>query len=309
MLRVLRAAVLLLLTAAAAAQQRPIFDPDDFVDPRQRQGRPLFASRLVAGVAVNFIDDYRPLGQNAGFLHIANSVYWSNFQIDYKHTELRGEDGTEPVQLCGCSEDVPIYFPTPPLPNATPLPPPPGSKETVQFAWYRARGDPGSIPLMMRYRLSLSWQPIDTDIFSAATGETTRMSGSERSIGFDADTHFRVGGRDVFGSLQYARTIRTGTVDNRSQNEVTYTSRLPAVAIRRLLLRPTLTVGGVTGRGGSVLNIVSPAVEAFWHDPTTRANFHLIWMPQSTRSGADGWRTTHQIAFFIDRALYVKLFR
>jgi hypothetical protein len=54
---------------------------------------------------------------------------------------------------------------------------------------------------------------------------------------------------------------------------------------------------------------VSPAFEAFWHEHTTDVNVHLVWNPQSTRSGAEGWTTTHQIALFVDRALYVKLFR
>lgn len=71
----------------------------------------------------------------------------------------------------------------------------------------------------------------------------------------------------------------------------------------------TSDVGGVAGRGASGLNIVNPAFDAFWHDPKTRANIHLVWSPLAARSGAEGWQTHHQIALFVDRALYVKLFR
>ena len=58
---------------------------------------------------------------------------------------------------------------------------------------------------------------------------------------------------------------------------------------------------------GSQPNI-PPGFEAFWHEPKTRANFHLVWNPQSTNSGTGGWETHNQVAFFVDRALYVKLF-
>ena len=55
--------------------------------------------------------------------------------------------------------------------------------------------------------------------------------------------------------------------------------------------------------------VVNPAFEAFWHHWGTRANLHLVWSPQTTRSGAEGWETHHQIALFVDRALFVKIFR
>ncbi|HEV7237837.1 MAG TPA: hypothetical protein VGQ36_01250 [Thermoanaerobaculia bacterium] len=299
--------LLLFLAATAAAQPRSIFDADDFVDPRERDGHPLFVSRLLLGVAKSYVDRYRPLHHDAGFVHIANSFYFSDFQFDYKRSEVRGEHGV-PVMVCEC-EEGPIYFPTPPAPDATPAAPPPGSTDTLQFAWYRTVGVEGAPPLMLRYRLSWSRQPIDTAVTEIATGEKfARLSGREQSFGLEADTHLRIRGRDIFGSLQFARTKRSGTVDDRSQNELTYTNRFPAWRFRRILLRPTLTVGGVSGRGGTALNVVHPQFEAFWHDTTTRANLHLIWAPQTIRSGRGGWTTTHQIAFFVDRALFVRLF-
>jgi hypothetical protein len=297
---------LLFLAATAAAQTRPIFDPDDFVDPRERGGHPLFVSRLVLGVAKDHVDGYRPLHQNAGFIHVANSFYFSDFQLDYKRSEVRGEDETA-VMVCEC-EEGPIYFPTPPARDATPAAPPPGSKDTLQFAWYRTVGVEGAPPLMLRYRASFTRQPIHTVITSIATGEqVARLSGREQTFGLDADTHLRIRGHDIFGSLQIARTKRSGTVDDRSQNELTYTSRFPAWRVRRVLLRPTLTAGRVSGRGGPAFNLVSPQFEAFWHDPATRLNLHLIWAPQTIRSGR-GWETTHQIAFLVDRALFLRLF-
>lgn len=298
--------LLVLASSSASAQQRPIFDPDDSVDPRQRDAT-VFISRLVLGGATGFDDDYRPLHQNTGFLSLANSLYVGHIQLDYKHSEVFGED--RPVGVCFCN-GTPIYFPTPPSRDSIPASPPPGPKETMQIAWYHAAdGGPAQPAVMLRYRLSLSWQPIGTDLTSIATGERSHLSGREWSIGFDADTHFPVGGHEVWGSLLYARTDRTGTADNRQQNEIAYLSRFPGRAVGPVLLRATLTVGGVTGRGASGLNIVNPAFEAFWHHSGTAMNLHLVWSPLAARSGAEGWQTHHQIAFFVDRALYVKLFR
>jgi hypothetical protein len=305
----LHGVLLLLIGIPAAAQQRPIFDPDDSVDPRQHDGT-VFISRLLIGGASGFIDDYRPVHHNAGFVLFTNSLYWSNLQLDYKRSAIRA-GSPRPLLECRCPN--PIYFPTPPLPGSTPAAPTPASKDTVQVAWYGRSPFAGRAPdppVMLRYRLSISRQPIDTVIKAFATGEViSRLSGREQWIGLDADTYFPLGRHDVYGSLLFARTVRSGTRDNRSQNELAYMSRLPAVAIHGILVRATLTVGGVSGRRGTALNIVNPAFEAFWHDPKTRANFHFVWSPQSTNSGAGGWETHHQIAFFVDRALYVHLFR
>jgi hypothetical protein len=304
--RLLLFTIMALGSTAALAQQRPIFDPDDSVDPRQRDGT-VFVSRLVLGGSSGFVDDYRPLHQNTSFLHLANGLYWGNFQLDYKHSEVFGKD--RPVSVCLCN-GKPIYFPTPPSAEAVPAAPAPGRKETTQFAWYhKAGGGPDQPPITLRYRLSVSQQQVGVGVTDIATGKTSHISGRERSIGFDADIYLPIAGHDVWGSLLYARTARTGTADNRSQSAIAYMSRFPGRAVGPVLLRATLTVGGVTGRGASGLNIVNPAFEAFWHHPGTDMNLHLVWSPLAARSGAEGWQTHHQIALFVDRALYVKLFR
>ena len=57
--RLLTAALLLLLAVSATAQ-RPIFEPDDFIDPATFGG-PLFISRLIVGGVSNHADHYRPI--------------------------------------------------------------------------------------------------------------------------------------------------------------------------------------------------------------------------------------------------------
>src|SRR5438067_2471494 len=146
-------------------------------------------------------------------------------------------------------------------------------------------------------------------VWSFATQEVTeRRSGREQSFGVDADTYFRVGRHNLWGEVFYARTTQTGAIDNRSQSELAYMSRFPAWVVGPLILRGMLTVGAVSNRGGTGVNVVNPAFEAFWHLQASRANIHLVWSPQSTRSGAGGWETHQQIALFVDRALYVHLF-
>jgi hypothetical protein len=282
----------------AAAQPRPIFDVDDFVDPSHHDG-PLFISRLILGATRNAIDDYRPLHDDAAFIHVANSFYWSHFQLDYGHSEVRAESDPPGVKTCGCSP--PIYFPTPPPRDGTPLPPHPGSKDVVRFGWYPRSS--------LRYQLSWSRQAIHTDLVSLTTGRIlSRVSGDEQSFALDGDTHFRVGGRDVWGSLLFARTLRSGTIDDRGQNEFLYLSRFPARLLGPVIVQATLAAGVVTGRGAAGLNVVNPALEVFWHEPRTQTNLHVVWSPQSARSGVGGWETHHQIAVFVDRALIVKLF-
>jgi hypothetical protein len=298
--------IALLASVAATAQRQPLFDPDDFVDPREHV-TPVLASRLVIGAAANLTDHYRPLRQDAGFVHLANSFYWKRWQFDYKHSEVRGSETNGPiaVKVCGCVP--PVYFPTGPPHDATPDAPPPGRTETLQVGFYRmAGGAPAEPPITLRTRLWGSRRPVGTVVTNPNTNEVVeRRSGHEQSFGLDTDTHIRFGQHDIWGSILFTRTSASGTIDNRSQNELAYTNRFPAIPVRQVMLRTMLTVGGISGRGGTALNLVSPYFEAFFHHDPSRANVHLVWNPQWTRSGVD--RQAHQqVALFIDYGL-VKL--
>jgi len=294
-------AVVILAGTAAIAQVRPIFDPDDFLDARARS-TPLFISRLVLGFARGSVDDYRPLHQDTRFLHLSNSFYWSNFQVNYKHSEVRGEsvNGPEQARVCPC--DPPVYFPT----TTAPLP---GTKNALQFAFYRTqRGAPAEPPVMLRYQVSILRQDIETVATYLQTDHVAaRLHGHEQSIGVEADTYFRFKEHDIFGTLFVARTTRSGTALDGSHSELGYTGRLPGKTFGRVLTSATLTVGRITGRGSHGLNLINPAFEALWHEWRTRANVRLVWSPLATRSGSKGWVTHHQILISVDRALFVKL--
>lgn len=304
MLRLAIVVVALAFPLLAAAQPHPIFEVDDFVDPGQHDG-PVFASRLVAGGARNYIDGYRPRHHSAGFVQLANSFYWSKYQIDYKHSEIRSGP-TPSLQMCPCNP--PVFFPTPPSSESTPTAPPSGGRDTLQFGGYVPVPRSGQAPVILRVRLTVAQQHISTvATFLNTSTVATRLSGRGRSFGVETDTYIPIG-RGIFGTLQYARTERTGTADDRKQQEIVYTNRFPGRAIRSVIVRSTLAVGAVTGRGGTGINVLNPAFEAFWHDPVTRGNLHLVWSPQATRSGTGGWEAHHQIAFFIDRGI-VKIFK
>lgn len=92
------AALFAFLTAVTASAQRPLFDPDDFLDPRETGGRPVFVSRLVIGAASNMAGDgFRPLGENVGYVHLATSFSWRAVQFDYKRSQMKAEDGEAAV--------------------------------------------------------------------------------------------------------------------------------------------------------------------------------------------------------------------
>ncbi|HEV7921842.1 MAG TPA: hypothetical protein VGR02_13720 [Thermoanaerobaculia bacterium] len=287
-----------LLLAGAAAAQAPIFQPDNFLDPRQRSG-PVFMSFLLLGAGRGVTDAFRPLHQDVGLLQIANTFYWSRFEAGYNHSETRGEvaGGTVRVQRCGCNTEV--YFPTPPPPGAVPAAPLPGSRDTASFAFYHASASGPAL----RYRFLLTSQRIGTEI-SVQDGPAVRRSGREQTFAIDGDVNFR----GLVGTLYLARTARSGTTDNRTQNELVYTNRFPVLPLPKgVLLRTALTFGAITDRGASGINVVNPLVEAFWHDYRSRVSVHLVYSPQSLHDG-NGWTTHHQVAAFIERPLYAKFF-
>lgn len=304
--RILSYVAAVLLAAIPAMAQQPVFVPDDFIDPAMLDA-PLFLSRLVVGGVSNFSDHYRPRGGNNGLVLITNSLYVNRFQFDYKHREFL-DNGDEHLERCDCPD--PVYFPTPPPADATPESPPPGRSDTLQLGFYRTSNPHSSRPSTLRYRLSWSRQKINSIVTSASsTGNVVEnRSGHDQSFTFDADTHFVVQGRDIWGSLYVARTSRSGTPDERAQNEFGYVSRFPGWAAGPILFRSKLTLAGITGRGATGLNVINPYLEAIWRHEQTKVNVHVVWSGERTKSGLKGWQTNHQIAVFLDRKLYLKVF-
>ncbi len=296
------AAALLLLMAGSAAAQRPIFEPDDFVDPATLDG-PLFISRLVAGGVWNQADRYRPIGGDAGLVVLTNSIHFNRLQFDYKHAEFVGVDEAPPLRQCDCPE--PVYFPTPPPAGATPAGPSAERSDTLQLAFYRTARER---PVTLRYRLAWTRRELDTTVISSQQ-EPERRSGHDQSFTLDADTHFSILGRDVWGTLYFARAWSSGLpAGNRAQNELGYVYRPPGFAAGPLLVRGKVTVGGITGRDATGLNLVNPYLETIWRHERTKVTVRAIWSEEWTRSGIKGWERNHQVALVLDRILLVKMF-
>lgn len=301
------AVVVALLIAVTASAQRPLFDPDDFLDPRATGGRPVLISRLVVGAASNMNGDgFRPLGENIGYVHLATSFSWRSVQFDYKRTQLKAEDGEAAVWVREYDTSQKLSYQL--KRSATPK-----SKDTLHAAWYWPVGARKGIPVMLRSRVTFATQPLETEVDNPALGRN--RSGRQRTFALDTDTWFRIAGRDVFGSLAVSETKTSGppldpnTVANRPVRALAYTNRFPALSLDRakILIRPTLTVGGISDRGGAAVNVVNPAIEVFRPFVRSGANLHVIWSPQWTANG-DAWEVRHQVAVLIDRALFVKVF-
>src|SRR5205823_5642926 len=130
--------------------------------------------------------------------------YAGPWQLGFKRSVTAGQHGAARLFRCGCTP--PIVFPTPPPDNATPAAPPPGSRDTLQIGWYREQSAAGRPAIMLRTQLIVTRRDVDTTLRSASSEQIiSRHTGHEQSIGLDTDTHFSIGGRDVWGSLAYAR--------------------------------------------------------------------------------------------------------
>jgi hypothetical protein len=132
----------------------------------------------------------------------------------------------------------------------------------------------------------------------------------------DTETWFRIAGRDVYGSLAISGAKMMHTLGNRDESALTYTNRFPSLPLNRARI-PTLTVGGISNRAGSAVNLVRPAIEIFRPFARTGANLHVIYGAQwtvervvnpETEVAGGRWKVRHQVAVLIDRALFVKIF-
>jgi hypothetical protein len=101
------AAVLLLFAAAALAQEFEIFDPNDFIDPRERgavfapngmslltPGSPFSVVRVYGGWVRNYQWRDTPTAPDIGFAHLVWNRYRGNRQLNLKLTTYDVQAGT-----------------------------------------------------------------------------------------------------------------------------------------------------------------------------------------------------------------------
>jgi hypothetical protein len=120
--RALTTSLLVLSAAAAFGQELDIFDPNDFIDPRERgaefperglgvtkAGSPFAIVRLNGG----YISDYQwsrtPVDADVAFLHVTSSLYHADKQLNLKLTAFRGNDDAR-IPSFRASTQFGLYF-------------------------------------------------------------------------------------------------------------------------------------------------------------------------------------------------------
>lgn len=299
MMRVLRSLLALLsLTAglAAHAQQLDLFDPDDFVDPHEIRGRTVFISRLVVGASRGLLDQNRALGQDIAFVHLANSLYWSGFQLDYKRSETRGEN-PEPSSETPCFENA--SFAAARVCTEARIdegqPPEPGAKNLIQVSWYQTVGE----RVTLRYRVAYARQDAVPETVAQDAGlkdyDDTRMA--------QIDAGVRVGGRTLSGYVGYTELTRLSTIDQVQRQTITLGAFLPLYRVARGILTPRVQISGIADTGPAI-DVVNPSLDLSWTIPRADVNVHAIYSPVYGDLG-DGTKLQHQVAVYADYAILV----
>ena len=298
-MRIPRSLFILLSLAAgltARAQQLDLFDPDDFVDPHEIRGRTVFISRLVVGASRESVDQNRSLGQDIAFVHLANSLYWSRFQFDFKHSETRGEN-PEPASETPCSENVRIAAARVCSDARVDegQPPEPGAKNLVQVSWYQTVGQ----RVTLRYRVGYARQDAVPETVAQGAGlqdyDDTRMA--------QVDAGVRVRGRTLSGYVGYTELTRYSTIDQVKRQTVTLGAFLPLYQVARGILTPRVQISGIADTGPAI-DVINPSLDLSWTIPRTEVNIHAVYSPVYGDLG-DGTKLHHQVAVYADYAILV----
>jgi hypothetical protein len=294
--RLFGAAVLVLAVLPLAAQEFEIFDPNDFIDPRERGAiftpdgfhmeKPGDLFSVIRGY-VGRITDYQwretPADTDVTFAHVVYGRYQANHQLNVKLTAF----------LVDGRAAVPRY------------------RATVQFARYFA------IPVKNR-----SVGPKDAVrfggrlLFSGALEENPlrRIPGSgsrrmfDHEAGIELDTYVRVSGhlhrrwRDLsaLGSFVWARR----SIENhRFADRFIYFYRGPELMMIRDFVRLSPNVGGGAEHAsghwhGAVRGVFNVAVTIPHFEGSLNFAYAPTYLP-----GRDGKRTYKEFGIYLDRTL------
>lgn len=273
--------LLLFLALPLHAQQLDLFDPDDFVDPRVTRGQVIFISRLVTGVSRGYMDQFRRVGQDVGFVHLSNDLYWGGFQLSYKRSEVRGEQGIE-------REDPGRQFQRA---SAEQPPPVPGPKNVSQLSWYQTFGERFTVRYRLLYATQFAMRETVANVRGLDDRDETRMA--------QVDAGMRFGARTQYVTLTWSELTRHSTLDRAAQRTLTAGAYLPSVRLRTAVLVPRLQVGGVADEG-PLIDIINPSADLSLPVPKIGAYLHAVYSPVY-RAG----ELQHQVALYASRALIV----
>lgn len=295
MKRLAAAAVLLLCAAAGRAQEFEIFDPNDFIDPRERgavfaptgmsilsPGSPFSIVRVYGGRVTNYQWRDTPTSAEVTFAHVVWNRYRDNRQFNLKLTTYDVERGTR----------LPWYRGTIQVARYFALPTDRGMKVGA--------GDSVRAAGRILFTGSLEQNPL--------RGTSVRSRVVDHSFGAELDGFLRTTKFSTSGSLVWTRRI----VDNGSYaDRVVYYYRGPQITQLddRLRFSADLACGGDhtdRWRWGAVRLIATTSIDLPTAAGKRLGTVNLAYGP-SYFPGSPTGRTHRELAIYLDRTIMAHL--
>lgn len=277
--------ILLFVAVAANAQEFDVFDPNDFIDPRERgavfkaggfgttaPGDEFTLLRAYAGRVSDYQWRNTPTNAELSFLHLTSNVYRGDKQLNLKLTVLDGNTEAR----------VPAY------------------RGRIQFGQYFVTASRKKDGSESDLRMSGRW------LVTASAEENTLQARNDSrflyEFGVELDGYVRYRRANIVGSVVW---MRRKVAENQVIDRLTYVYRFPEGSIRNVRLNTSLGVGGERSTG--------------WHWGATRAllvatydldvlhsSINLAYGP--TYVPGDRLRNVyHEVAFYVDSTLLARL--
>lgn len=280
-------ALVLLIAAAANAQEFDIFEISDFVDPRLRgteygedglrtvtAGYPFLVSRVSVGAIRDYYWRTAPTGANVAVFHDVTSFYWGANQLNLKLTHLRTQ------------EDDSII---------------PKSRGVLQYARYTARTQPAGeneeepSVFVSRYMVGLAVEE-SPDALEDLKGH--------RSVNYElaAELDVRLPLTGILGTISY---VKRYAGESYSTQRFAYVLHSGLYNYRGVRFDMNLAFGAQkteTWRWGDL----RPTFHARVPLDKVGTVVHLAYSPTISFEG--GFDHRHEVALFLDRAIFARVF-
>jgi len=301
---------LLVLAKQAGAQELDIFDVNDFIDPRALGAildgkgalvcpcRRFVVSRLLVGRIEHYADNSNPTRANVIFERIATSYYTGLWQLNLKASRIRA-----PKEI----QDGPFFLGTL-VPRA---------KYGLQLGRYWAVGGSGDRePTVLRAEITWTVNQYHGFAIRRPRHPVSRyQSYYGEELGAELDTSIPLFGHRLNGSFVFTGRFDGGQsfdsvthyqrIDDAFRYQrASYVYRLPRLGIGGFNFDATTGIGIAARRGTRQSATLIPSLEMTSPQiPRLGIRVHIRYQPSFDQIPHVGIVTTHQVAFFIDRAL------
>ena len=294
-MRRLVVAILLLCAAAAGAQEFEIFDPNDFLDPRERgavfaptgmkllsSGTPFSVVRVYGGIVSNYQWRDTPSGADLSFAHLVWNRYRDNWQFNMKLTTYDVEAGAH----------LPWY------------------RGTIQFGRYFALPTNRGMSVGAHDEVRAAGRILVTGSLEQNPLRATdvRARVVDHEFGVELDGYLRTAKFATAGSVVWTRRI----VDDGSYaDRVVYFYRGPELTQfgNRLRFAANVACGGEhtdRWRWGSVRMIATTSVDLPTAGGKRLGTLNVAYGP-SYLPGSPTQRTQRELAIYFDRTIMARL--